>query len=105
MVGDGEDIVVEVIVFLNHLADRQISVARVAVGVQLSLVNSPAVPVDFGIRVGYLVAYLRRSSPIPLRKSKERESRRRDKQAEQQRKGAFKHRHSSSKSFYFTITV
>ena len=56
MVGDGEDIIVEVIVLLNHLADRQISVARVAVGVQLSLVYSPAVPVYFGVRVGYLVA-------------------------------------------------
>ena len=95
MVGEREDIVVEVIVSLNDFVDRQIAVARVALGVQLSLVYSPAVPIDFRIRVGYLVAYLRRRHLVLLRKGAEHERRHRNKQAEQQRQGAFEHCHSS----------
>ena len=79
MVGEREDIVVEVIVSLNDFVDRQIAVARVALGVQLSLVYSPAVPIDIRIRVCYLVAYLRRGCLVLLRKGAEHERRHRNK--------------------------
>ena len=95
MVCEREDIVVEVIVSLNDFVDRQISVARVAMSVQLSLVYSPAVPIYVRIGVGYLVAYLRRRHLVLLRKGAESERRHRNKQAEQQRQGAFEHCHSS----------
>ena len=100
VVCEREDIVVEVIVSLNDFVDRQIAVARVALSVQLSLVYSPAVPIDIRIRVGYLVAYLRRGCLVLLRKGAEHERRHRNKQAEQPRQGAFEHCHSSVCYFF-----
>ena len=71
VVGHRKDIIVRLVIFLDHLVERRVAVARVAVGVEVCFVGFPCAPVDLLIGADYRIIRLFRAERERRRESGE----------------------------------